>query len=279
MLYAFCESHGVAHRRCGKLVVATSAEPASRRSSATRAKAARQRRARPAVARRRRGARAGAGAALRRRRCSRPSTGIVDSHGLMLALQGDLERAGGALALQSPVLAHAAAARARTWCEVGGEAPMALAARIVVNAAGLWAPALAAAMHGLGAAHVPQALSRQGQLLLAGRPRAVLAPDLPGARSRPGLGVHLTLDLAGQARFGPDVQWLRRGSPDDDRLPRRPGARRRLLRRDPPLLARAAATARCSRPTAACGPSCRGPASRRRTSCCRARPSTACAGW
>jgi L-2-hydroxyglutarate oxidase LhgO len=141
-----------------------------------------------------------------------PSTGIVDSHGLMLALQGDLERAGGAVALASPVESMACGA-SRHVLQVGGAAPLALAARVVVNAAGLWAPAVAARMEGLAASQLPIARFAKGSYFsLSGRApfSRLIYPVPPEA----GLGVHLTLDLAGQARFGPDVEWLDVASPD-----------------------------------------------------------------
>jgi L-2-hydroxyglutarate oxidase LhgO len=209
MLYAFCESHGVSHRRCGKLVVATSPEQHAA-LQATRDKAAANgvelgwldadaaRALEPALT---------CSAAL-----LSPETGIGDSHGLMLALQGDLERYGGALALQSPVLGVQCGTDAHV-VEVGGEMPMALSARIVVNAAGLWAPGLAAVERGLPDAQRPRAFHAKGNYFsLAGRaPFGHLIYPVP---EQAGLGVHLTLDLAGQARFGPDVQWLESGDPD-----------------------------------------------------------------
>jgi L-2-hydroxyglutarate oxidase LhgO len=209
-LYGFCESHGVAHRRCGKLVVATSPDQHAA-LAATQAKAAAN-----GVALRWLDA-AAAGELEPALRCTAallsPDTGIVDSHGLMLALQGDLETAGGALALQSPA-SGVHVERDRLVVDVGGESPMQLAARFVVNAAGLWAPGLAACMPDLAAAHRPQAFHAKGNYFsLAGRtPFSRLIYPVP---EQAGLGVHLTLDLAGQARFGPDVQWLSPGSPDD----------------------------------------------------------------
>jgi len=209
MLYAFCESRGVSHRRCGKMVVATSPEqhPALR---ATQAKAAANGVALSWLD-------ADAACVLEPAlHCSAallsPDTGIVDSHGLMLALQGDLERHGGALALQSPVLGVQGGAGDHV-VEVGGEMPVALSARIVVNAAGLWASGLAAVEQRLPRAHVPQAFLAKGNYFsLAGRaPFDRLIYPVP---EQAGLGVHLTLDLAGQARFGPDVQWLEAGDPD-----------------------------------------------------------------
>ena len=203
-LYAFLESHGVAHRRCGKLLVATSAAQQAS-LAAIGAQAARNgvddlrlldaqalRALEPAL---------DAVAALHS-----PSTGIVDSHGLMLALQGDLEAHGGALALLSPVESAVCGASAHVL-RIGGAAPTELAARWVVNAAGLWAPDLAARVAGLAARHVPRPRYAKGNYFsLAGRaPFSRLIYPVPETA---GLGVHLTLDLAGQARFGPDVEWI-----------------------------------------------------------------------
>jgi L-2-hydroxyglutarate oxidase LhgO len=208
-LYAFCASHGVAHRRCGKLIVATTdtqipqLESAHAKAAANGVElgwldAAQARALEPALR---------CHAALHS-----PLTGIVDSHGVMLALQGDLEAAGGALAVQSPVR-RVECGDAEHVIEVGGDAPMRLAARVVVNAAGLWAPGLAAATQGLAPRHVPQGFHAKGNYFsLAGRaPFTRLIYPVP---EQAGLGVHLTLDLAGQARFGPDVQWLESGWPD-----------------------------------------------------------------
>jgi L-2-hydroxyglutarate oxidase LhgO len=210
-LYAFCESHGVAHRRCGKLVVATAPEQVpglAQLAARGRANGVNDL------------ALLGAAEALALEpalRCDAallsPSSGIVDSHGLMLALQGDLERAGGALALCSPVEAMRCGGDGHVL-EVGGAEPLALRARVVVNAAGLRAPALAAAMQGLDARQVPQArFSKGSYYALTGRsPFARLVYPMP---QDAWLGVHLTLDLAGQARFGPDAQWLDVASADE----------------------------------------------------------------
>lgn len=206
LLYALCDSHGVPHSRCGKLVVATEPEqlPGLR---ALAAKAARNgvddlqwlegvqaRALEPAL------------------RCEAallsPSTGIIDSHSLMLALQGDLERAGGAVGLASEVGCLRVTAEGQVLTiatEDGGS--MELLAPIVVNAAGLFAPLLAARTAGLDARHVPAAHFSKGcYFALQGRaPFARLVYPLP---QDAWLGVHLTLDLGGQARFGPDAQWL-----------------------------------------------------------------------
>lgn len=210
LLYPYCESRGVAHRRCGKLLVAGGDDPGAR-IDAIEAQARAN-----GVHDLRRLTAAEAMAMEPALQCTAallsPSTGIIDSHGLMLALQGDLERAGGALALQSP-LVSARVGHDGHVLVVGGESPSELAARVVVNAAGLWAPALAARSAGLAPQHVPPAHHAKGNYFsLAGRaPFSRLIYPLP---EQAGLGVHLTLDLAGQARFGPDVEWLPDGDPD-----------------------------------------------------------------
>jgi L-2-hydroxyglutarate oxidase LhgO len=142
-----------------------------------------------------------------------PSTGIVDSHALMLSLQGDLENAGGVVALNS-ALAHARCAPSAITlvAEDGTE----LQAASVVNAAGLEAPALAGRFRGLDAACIPAAYYAKGNYFtLSGRSpfsRLIYPVPEPGAHLA-GLGVHLTIDLGGQAKFGPDVQWV--DSPGD----------------------------------------------------------------
>lgn len=212
-LYAYCASHGVAHRRCGKLVVAT----ADDQLGALHALAQRARE--NGVADLELLSAAEAIALEPELRCTAallsPSSGIVDSHALMLALRGDLEGAGGAVVLRSPV--------ERVECfdrgvdghrvEVGGAEPSALRARFVVNAAGLHAPALAARIDGLAARHVPRAHFSKGSYFALARrsPFARLVYPLP---QDAWLGVHLTLDLAGRARFGPDAQWLAVASAD-----------------------------------------------------------------
>ncbi len=203
-LYAYCASRGVPHRRCGKLVVATDETQLAGLEGLLRKGAAN------GVHDLQRLTRDEALALEPQLACEgailSPSTGIIDSHGLMLALQGDLEAAGGQVALSSPVVSIRCG-DARHVLHVGGDEPMALAARVVVNAAGLWAPRLAASTEGLDRAHVPVAhFSKGNYYALSGRaPFSRLVYPLP---QDSWLGVHLTLDLGGQARFGPDVEWL-----------------------------------------------------------------------
>lgn len=135
-----------------------------------------------------------------------PQTGIVDSHGLMLSLLGELEDHGGRLVCHAPV-ERAASRGGKHSLWVGGEAPCQLIARCVVNAAGLDAVGLASQWQGIPRDKVPrQWLARGVYFSYAGRHpfRSLVYPvPEPG-----GLGVHLTLDLAGQVQFGPDVEWI-----------------------------------------------------------------------
>lgn len=206
-LYRYCSERGVAHRRVGKLIVATQAGQLDRLQairanaqacdvhdlSLISAEAAR--------------------AIEPRLRCVAalisPSTGIIDSHGLMLALQGDAEAHGAQLSFRSAVLGGAAV---RDGIElevrdgVSGE-KFALTANILVNTAGLSAPDLAARIDGFPKDDIPKAYCARGcYFSLKGRaPFSRLIYPIPVDG---GLGVHLTLDLGGGARFGPDVEWI-----------------------------------------------------------------------
>ena len=205
-LYDYCAARGVAHRRVGKVVVATTdaelptlegyaAQGAANGVDDLRLIEAREVRAlEPDVD----------------LRCARgllsPSTGIIDSHGLMRALEGDARDAGASVALGAPI-EGGAIARDGVHLHVGGAAPMSVRCATVVNAAGLFAPAVARTIEGLPAASIPAAHFAKGHyFVLAGRaPFHHLVYPLAVAG---GLGVHVTLDLGGQARFGPDVSWL-----------------------------------------------------------------------
>ena len=137
---------------------------------------------------------------------SSASTGIIDSHGYMVALQGDAENAGAVAVFFSPVLGARVAGRGME-VSVGGVDPMTLRCRLLVNAAGLHAPGLAGRIDGMPKERVPGAYYAKGNYFtLSGRSpfsRLIYPVPVPG-----GLGVHLTVDLGGQARFGPDVEWV-----------------------------------------------------------------------
>jgi L-2-hydroxyglutarate oxidase LhgO len=207
LLYDYVADRGVAHQRCGKLIVATSEAQvaylqkimASGRANGIQdlvlltgdeAKAMEpQLECRAAI--------------------HSPSTGIIDSHALMLAYQGDIESTGGMVVFRSGVT--------RGRCDVEGieltlEDETVIRCRTLVNSAGLDAPLLARRLAGLPPESVPTPYYAKGSYFtLAGRaPFDRLIYPVPEAA---GLGVHLTLDLGGQARFGPDVEWV--SSPDD----------------------------------------------------------------
>ena len=205
-LYDYCASHGVAHRRCGKFIVATHGhqlDALRRIGAAANANGVQDLRWLDAAQAQSREPTLRCVAAL-----ESPSTGIIDSHGLMLALLGDLQSAGGLLALRSPVLSgQRLAAGEGILLHVGGDEPMELIARRVVNCAGLRAQAVASTLDGLPPDTIPAGRYAKGNYYaLAGRApfsRLIYPVPDPG-----GLGVHLTLDLGGQARFGPDVEWV-----------------------------------------------------------------------
>jgi L-2-hydroxyglutarate oxidase LhgO len=203
-LYAFCEARGVPHRRCGKLIVAT--EPGQQAKleafvalasgagvhDLAMLDAAAARRLEPAL------------------RCSgallSPSTGIIDSHAYMLALQGEAEAHGMVSALGTRITAvepHGDGLH----LVFDDEARPSLKARLLVNAAGLGAQALARGVAGLPRSAVPPLhLAKGHYFALSGKaPFDRLIYPMPHDG---GLGVHLTLDMAGQARFGPDVEWV-----------------------------------------------------------------------
>jgi L-2-hydroxyglutarate oxidase LhgO len=208
LLYDYLAAHGVAHKRLGKLIVATEEaeiraldrlfgqalangvhdieflegpdalrlEPALRCVTALRS----------------------------------PSTGLMDSHGLMLAYLGEAEDRGAMIAYLSPVLGGAVESAGFTL-EVGGATPMRLACDILVNSAGLYAQEVAAKIDGLAPETIPpRHLAKGSYFTMSGAPpfsRLIYpAPEEKFAS----LGLHATVDLAGQVRFGPDIQWVER---------------------------------------------------------------------
>jgi L-2-hydroxyglutarate oxidase LhgO len=207
MLYAYCDAMGVAYKRCGKLMVATG--PAQLSMLANIAAQA-QRNGVPdmrlldAVEASHLESALVCQAAL-----LSGSTGIVDSHALMLALQADVEQAGGTVVLRCQVNAATLTKRGIQIVLADGAQ---LGCKRLVNAAGLNAPSLARQFNGLAADQVPAAFYAKGNYfsLLGKSPFKHLVYPVPEPG---GLGVHLTLDLGGQAKFGPDVQWV--DSPSD----------------------------------------------------------------
>jgi L-2-hydroxyglutarate oxidase LhgO len=202
MLYAYAAERGVSHQRCGKLIVATHTDQLPALDGIL--KKARANGVNDLVMLSAEQARAMEPALSCVAALHSPSTGIVDSHGLMLSLQGDFENAGGIVALNSPVDSAACGAEGIVLRMADGSELM---AQTVVNAAGLTAPWLAQKFQGLAAHHLPHAYFAKGNYFtLSGKsPFSRLIYPVPEAA---GLGVHLTLDLGGQAKFGPDVQWV-----------------------------------------------------------------------
>ena len=204
MLYAFCDSHGVPHKKCGKLIVATNDLEQAKiegiyEQGVTNGVEGLQLLSGP-EATALEPQLACTGAVLS------SETGIVDSHALMLALQGDLEAAGGMIAFGAPV-ERIARADGPWEVEVGGAEPTTLAVDAVVNAASLGAQALARVTEGYPQERVPPLVLAKGNYFgCMGRPafsRLIYPAPVDG-----GLGTHVTLDLAGRMRFGPDVEWI-----------------------------------------------------------------------
>jgi L-2-hydroxyglutarate oxidase LhgO len=205
-LYRYCDEHGVAYKRLGKLIVATSQDEVPILEKYQRQAAENGvsdltwlapeavRELEPNV------------------RCVRalhsPSTGVIDSHGLMLALLGDAEARGTALALRSEVLGGELSADGIVL-HVGGAAPMSLRCALVVNCAGLHAQDLARSLHGVPPETIPPIYYAIGHYFtLGGKPpftRLIYPVAVHGS-----LGLHVALDLAGQVRFGPDIHWIDR---------------------------------------------------------------------
>jgi len=205
-LYDYCADHGIPHKNCGKLIVATTPKEAEK-LQAIRAHAEAN-----GVLDMRTLAGEAARALEPALHCDAallsPSTGIIDSHAYMLALRGDAEAAGSAFAFHTPLL-RAKAAAGKIELDAGGEAPMTLQCDLLVNAAGLDAPATARRIEGMPAELIPQAYLAKGNYFSCSA-RAPFSHLIYPVPEPGGLGVHLTLDMAGQARFGPDVEWVER---------------------------------------------------------------------
>ena len=203
-LYSYCPKHGIAHNRCGKLIIATNKiqlktleeiEVKARNNGVADIKWLDQNQVsklEPDIT---------AMAAL-----LSPSTGLIDTHSLMLAYQGEAEDRGAMIAFNSPVI-NCFIEDSGIRLHVGGNQPTQLMCDIVINSGGLYAQNLAASIEGFPASHVPATYYAKGTyFVLSGRsPFKRLIYPVP---DEAGLGIHLTLDLAGQAKFGPDVEWI-----------------------------------------------------------------------
>ncbi|OZI28324.1 FAD-dependent oxidoreductase [Bordetella genomosp. 7] len=206
LLYDYCAARGIAHRRLGKLIVAASPDEALMLDDiAARARAngvddlrrltgEQARELEPALQ---------CTAAL-----LSPSTGIVDSHALMLAYQGDAENAGAQCVFHTPMLSARVRPQGGFDVRFGGDEAMNLSCNVLINASGIHAPTLARSIEGLPGDSIPgEYLCKGSYFTLAGRaPFSHLIYPVP---QHAGLGVHLTLDMGGQAKFGPDTEWVR----------------------------------------------------------------------
>ena len=209
-LYDFCQSHGVGHKRLGKLIVATHVGQEEQLAKLAGHAAAngvddlKPLNGRQTIALE---PDLSANAAL-----FSPSTGIIDSHAYMTALLGDAEAAGANLVRNTTVRSVARDGTGhRLTIDTNGDG-LTLHTRILVNSAGLWAPGIARRIEGLEPRFVPPTFLAKGNyanLTVKSPFRHLIYPvPEPG-----GLGVHLTLDMGGAARFGPDVEWLTTDDP------------------------------------------------------------------
>lgn len=206
LLYEYLESRAIAHQRCGKLIVATAInEMAALEGLAARAQqngvegiswlsAAAAQALEPGLA--------CVGALLS------AQSGILDGHGLMAALAGDIEASGGILALGAPFVGASPLAGGGWRVACGGASPAQITAQQLILAAGLEAQACARLIEGLHPESIPRLHYGKGHYFSLARGRApfsrlIYPPPIPGA-----LGMHYRKDLGGQARFGPDLEWV-----------------------------------------------------------------------
>jgi L-2-hydroxyglutarate oxidase LhgO len=212
LLYAYLDAHGVIVKRCGKLVVGVGEESAGLPAIIARAEengveelrlldGAGARKVEPALSAQVTGA------------IQSPVSGIFDSHAYFLALQGELEDAGGSIAFGTPMLSGAVET-GHVRLETGGATPTTILARTVINAAGHHAIRIAGAIEGPHTAHLPAPHYVKGSYftIQGHTPFSRLIYPMPTSSS---LGLHLTIDLAGRGKLGPDAEWL----PDEARPP------------------------------------------------------------
>jgi L-2-hydroxyglutarate oxidase LhgO len=204
LLYDYCKERRIEHRLCGKFIVAANDSQAARLEEIERMArrngvsdlrwidAEHARRCEPALS---------CTVALHS-----PSTGIVDSHGYMLSLLGDAESHGASIAYGNSVTGLASTSDGVAIC-IGGEPKPAVRCRILVNAAGLDAVRVAASIVDFPASHIPVMRYAKGNYF-AIKTRAPFSRLIYPVPEPGGLGIHMTLDLSGHARFGPDVEWI-----------------------------------------------------------------------
>lgn len=204
-LYAFLDSHKIDYRRCGKLVVATEEAEVSRIEAIFRQATANEVEGLEHLT----GAQARAlePALNAHSAILSPESGVFDSHGYMLALQGEIEDAGGSVVVATPFERAEPLPGGGFRITAGGEGGAVLTCRLLVAAAGLQAQDVAARVDGYPADHIPAGRFGKGVYFrLAGKApfeRLVYPPPIPGA-----LGTHYRKDLGGQAVFGPDLEYV-----------------------------------------------------------------------
>ena len=203
-LYDYCKSRGIPFKRCGKMIVATNKNQIENLKALQKKAVAngvtdliwQDKKAtlemEPAL---------NAMASL-----LSPSTGIIDSHALMLSYQGEAEANGAVIAFNTPVLSGKTTDKA-ILLHIGGETPMTVKSKFVFNCGGLNAQKIAANLIGFPDKYVPETHYAKGNYFSLNdkNPFTHLIYPIP---EEAGLGVHLTIDLSGQARFGPDVEWI-----------------------------------------------------------------------
>lgn len=211
LLYAYCLERGIEHRRCGKLIVGESESDLGRLENILvrgRANGVNDLRLLSSTEARALEPELSCSSAL-----YSPSSGIIDSHGLMTSLLGDIENAGGILALASSFVS--AKRQGDRWvCRIGSDDGVEISTDWLINCAGLHAQSVAASIEGFPGAMIPDQFLAKGNYfsLATQAPFSHLIYPLP---QDGGLGVHLTLDLGGRAKFGPDVQWIPGRSPEE----------------------------------------------------------------
>ncbi|WP_418887184.1 NAD(P)/FAD-dependent oxidoreductase [Hyphomonas oceanitis] len=210
-LYAYLNSHGVAHRRTGKMIVATDPDQVGKLESLLQQGHSNDVEGLSMLD-------ASTAIALEPQlKCAAAlmsaETGLLDSHGYMTALRNELEDLGGAVVLDAPVLGITILQDGHFKLRIGGREPYVITTRRLVNSAGLYAHRLAREMEGYDAATLPGFTLAKGNYFSC-QTRPAFSHLIYPVPVKGGLGVHVTLDLTGQMRFGPDVEWLGHDNPD-----------------------------------------------------------------